>query len=92
MAKKSWAPPPLPESVIPKEAFDVGEPEKCGAIDFASGDIEINAGRPAQKIVMVNTGDRPVQIRDARVGVARRDQQCTQPCSTPTHSVRDRTA
>ena len=26
------------------------------------GDIEINAGRPSRKIIMVNTGDRPIQI------------------------------
>lgn len=61
MAPK-WSPPPIPKSVVPKEAFDVGEPEKCGAIDFAKGDIEINAGRPTKTIVMVNTGDRPIQI------------------------------
>ena len=59
---KKWAPPPLPKSVVPKEAFDVGEAAKCGAIDFAKGDIEINAGRPTKQIVMINTGDRPVQI------------------------------
>lgn len=57
-----WSPPPIPKSVIPAEAFDVGEPGKCGAIDFASGDIVINEGRPSKEIVLVNTGDRPVQI------------------------------
>ena len=62
VAEKKWSPPPIPKSVIPKEAFDVGEPEKCGFIDFAHGDIEINAGRPTREIVMVNTGDRPIQI------------------------------
>ena len=62
MADRKWTPPPIPKSVVPKEAFDVGEPEKCGAIDFARGDIEINADRPAMEIVMVNTGDRPIQI------------------------------
>lgn len=61
MAAK-WVRPPLPTSVIPSEAFDVGEPERCGAIDFAEGDIEINAGRPVLELVMVNTGDRPIQI------------------------------
>jgi len=60
--KRSWSPPPIPKSVVPKEAFDVGVPEKCGHIEFAKGDIEINAGRPSKKIVMVNTGDRPIQI------------------------------
>ncbi|PZQ16076.1 MAG: urease subunit beta [Ancylobacter novellus] len=57
-----WAPPPLPKSVVPSEAFEVGEPEKVGAIDFADGDIEINAGRRTLELVMVNTGDRPIQI------------------------------
>lgn len=60
--KKEWtAPPPIP-SVVPDEAFPVGEPHKCGAIDFGPDEIEINPGRPAEKIVMVNTGDRPIQI------------------------------
>jgi urease subunit gamma/beta len=61
-AKRSWSPPPIPKSVIPKEAFDVGEPGTCGKIEFAKGDIEINAGRPSKKIVLINTGDRPIQI------------------------------
>ena len=42
--RENGAPPPLPESIVPDEAFEVGEPEKCGAIDFADDDIEINAG------------------------------------------------
>lgn len=63
MAKeKSWSAPPPVKSVVPSEAFDVGEPKKCGHIEFAKGDIEINAGRPSKEIVMVNTGDRPIQI------------------------------
>lgn len=53
---------PLPKSVIPKEAFEVGEPNKCGLIEFAEGDIEINVGRPTKEITMVNTGDRAIQI------------------------------
>ncbi len=61
MAAK-WSRPPLPTSVVPDEAFDVGAPGTCGRIDFAEGDIEINAGRPSIELVMVNTGDRPVQI------------------------------
>ena len=44
------------------EAFDVGEPGKVGAIDFAPDEIEINADRPTIELVRVNTGDRPVQI------------------------------
>lgn len=57
-----WARPPIPTSIIPSEAFAVGEPDKCGFIDFAEGDIEINAGRPTLELVMINTGDRPIQI------------------------------
>jgi urease beta subunit len=59
---RKWAPPPIPKSVVPSEAFEVGESEKCGWIDFGHGDIEINAGRPSREIVMINTGDRPIQI------------------------------
>ncbi|WP_244641879.1 urease subunit beta [Chelatococcus reniformis] len=57
-----WTRPPLPTSVIAAEAFDVGEPGKCGVIDFGPDEIEINAGRPTLELVMVNTGDRPIQI------------------------------
>jgi len=62
MAQKKWSPPPIPNSVIPAEAFDVGEPDKCGVIEFAEGDIKINEGRKTANLVMVNTGDRPIQI------------------------------
>ena len=37
-------------------------PNKLGGITLASGDIEINAGRPVTKVKVRNTGDRPVQI------------------------------
>jgi urease subunit gamma/beta len=57
-----WSRPPLPTSVIAAEAFDVGEPAKCGLIEFAAGEIEINAGRRTLELVLVNTGDRPIQI------------------------------
>jgi len=60
--KDKWNPPPIPKSVVPKEAFDVGMPEKCAHIDYAPGDIELNACRPTKEIVMINTGDRPIQI------------------------------
>jgi urease beta subunit len=58
----NWTRPPLPKSIVPSEAFEVGESEKCGAIDFAAGEIEINAGRRSIELVLINTGDRPVQI------------------------------
>ena len=57
-----WTRPPIPKSVIPSEAFDVGEPSMCGAIEFAKDDIVINEGRPVKELVLVNTGDRPIQI------------------------------
>lgn len=57
-----WTRPKIPESIVPSEAFDVGEPGKVGLIEFAKGDIKINAGRPTVTLVMVNTGDRPIQI------------------------------
>ena len=61
MATK-WSRPPIPESIVPSEAFDVGEPEKCGLIEFPDDPIEINVGRPTVELVVVNTGDRPIQI------------------------------
>lgn len=57
-----WVAPVPPPSVVPDEAFDVGEPGRVGAIDFAEGSIEINAGRESKEIEITNTGDRPVQI------------------------------
>lgn len=57
-----WVRPPIPKSVIPSEAFDVGEPSMCGAIEFAPDDVVINEGRPVKELLLVNTGDRPVQI------------------------------
>jgi len=58
----TWTPPPAPESVVPDEAFEVGEPGGVGLIEFGDGPIEINAGREAKELVFVNTGDRPIQI------------------------------
>ena len=47
---------------MPAEAFDVGEAAHVGRIEFGDGPIEINAGREAKQLVIVNTGDRPVQV------------------------------
>ncbi len=33
-----------------------------GEILPASGDIELNAGRPTRKLTVANTGDRPIQV------------------------------
>jgi urease subunit beta len=35
---------------------------KPGEIITASGDIELNAGRPTTTIKVSNTGDRPIQV------------------------------
>ena len=58
----NWSAPPPTPSVVPDEAFDVGEPGRIGAIDFGEGPIEINAGRETKQIEIVNTGDRPIQV------------------------------
>jgi len=33
-----------------------------GELFLANGDIELNAGRPAIKLKVANTGDRPIQV------------------------------
>jgi urease subunit beta len=33
-----------------------------GEFLLAAGDIELNAGRPTVKVVVANTGDRPIQV------------------------------
>ena len=33
-----------------------------GELFIASGDIEINAGRPTATLTVANTGDRPIQV------------------------------
>lgn len=58
----TWEPPLVPKSVVADEAFPCGEPAKVGFIEFAEGDIEINAGRETIDLVITNTGDRPVQV------------------------------
>ena len=58
----NWSAPPPTPSVVPDEAFEVGEPTRIGAIDFGEGPIEINAGRETKQIEIVNTGDRPIQV------------------------------
>jgi urease subunit gamma/beta len=58
----NWSAPPPTPSVVPDEAFNVGEPARIGAIDFGEGPIEINAGRETKQIEIVNTGDRPIQV------------------------------
>lgn len=33
-----------------------------GALRVAQGSLELNAGRPRRSLVILNTGDRPIQI------------------------------
>lgn len=40
----------------------VGDDPSPGAIRAASGEIELNAGKPKTELTVLNTGDRPVQI------------------------------
>ena len=61
-AEELWAPPPIPESVVPDESFEMSSSMPPGFIEFGDGDIEINAGRPTLEMVLTNTGDRPIQI------------------------------
>jgi urease subunit gamma/beta len=58
----NWSAPSPVTSVVPDEAFGVGEAARIGAIDFGEGPIEINAGRETKQIEIVNTGDRPIQV------------------------------
>jgi len=57
-----WKRPEVTPSQLPSEVIDVGEPGNVGKVDFADGEIEINQGRPTKELVMVNTGDRPIQV------------------------------
>lgn len=59
---ETWVAPPVTASVVSDEAFETGVPDKVGHIEFAEGDIEINAGRETLELVIVNTGDRPIQV------------------------------
>lgn len=59
---ETWKAPAVPTSVVPAEAFEVGEPGKVGHIEFAKDDVEINAGRETIELVITNTRDRPIQV------------------------------
>lgn len=59
---QNWVAPAVTASVVPDESFDVGAPQLVGHIEYADGDIEINAGRESIELVITNTGDRPVQV------------------------------
>ncbi len=40
----------------------MSRPVVPGQIQFAAGDIEANAGRATKELVVVNSGDRPIQV------------------------------
>ena len=50
------------ERLVPGRPGQPGRPAVPGEIFPASGEIEINAGRPAIELDVANTGDRPVQV------------------------------
>jgi len=41
---------------------ELSKPVVPGQIQFAAGDIKLNAGRQTKELVVVNTGDRPIQV------------------------------
>ncbi|MBM4126221.1 MAG: urease subunit beta [Nitrospira sp.] len=41
---------------------ELSKPVIPGQIQFAAGDIELNAGRPTKDLLVANTGDRPIQV------------------------------
>jgi urease beta subunit len=41
---------------------ELSRPIVPGQLQFASGDIELNAGRPKKELLVANTGDRPIQV------------------------------
>ena len=40
----------------------LGKDDVMEGVDFAEGDVEINAGRRTVEIIVRNTGDRPIQV------------------------------
>ena len=50
---------PVPDPSVFKPVESDGVP---GACDIKSGEIELNAGRPAAEISVTNLGDRPIQV------------------------------
>lgn len=41
---------------------DLTDPHPPGAMDIADGDIELNVGRTAIEVIVINTADRPIQV------------------------------
>jgi urease beta subunit len=57
-----WKPPEIPDSVVPDEGLPINVSAYPGEIFFAPTQVEINADREAKELVLINTGDRPIQI------------------------------
>jgi urease beta subunit len=57
-----------------------------GELDPASGDIELNAGRPTLRLTVANSGDRPIQVgshyhfSETNNGAAVRPRRRARPC------------
>lgn len=41
---------------------ELSRPVVPGQLQFASGDIELNAGRPRTEVLVANKGERPIQV------------------------------
>ncbi len=41
---------------------ELSRPVVPGQLQFASGDIELNAGRPRKEVLVANKGERPIQV------------------------------
>lgn len=41
---------------------ELSKPVVPGQLQFGSGDIELNAGRPRKEVLVANKGERPIQV------------------------------
>ncbi len=70
MPKKTKRSPAKPRSASQKKGgslaaairAELSRPVIPGQVQFATGDIEANAGRPTKELLVANAGDRPIQV------------------------------
>ena len=61
-ARAHKAPQKKTSSLAAAIKAELSRPIIPGQLLFASGDIELNAGRPKKEVKIANTGDRPIQV------------------------------
>ncbi|HEX5647836.1 MAG TPA: urease subunit beta [Nitrospira sp.] len=61
-AKTGRAPRKASVSLAAAIKAELSKPVVPGQIQFAAGDIELNAGRQTKELLVANTGDRPIQV------------------------------